>query len=227
MTSGRGVVKVLLDAVTIVLAVGALWVVGERVLYALAPRVDVTQRITREVPDWRSIADSGALVGVSGALVTVTEFGDYLCPFCKRAEQYLSGIGAEYPSEVAFSYRNYPLDTLGFRAAMAAVCADEVGAFPEVHAVLFGRPDSIGKWTWSEVAAQAGVSDVEEFEDCVVSDRARNQVVLDTLVAHGLGITGTPAFLINGRFVQGFQGAAVMDSLVLSALNDARRPIGR
>src|SRR3989338_2128908 len=80
-------------------------------------------------------------LGPAGAKITITEFADYHCGFCKRAEPTIEQVLKNYPTQVRLVFRHYPLsDTPGqgsFLTHEAAVCAQEQGKFWEFHNDLF------------------------------------------------------------------------------------------
>lgn len=91
--------------------------------------VDGTQ--PHRIQAWRDYSVEGQRMGFSGAPVTVVEFSDFQCPYCKKAWQDLQDIRKEHPNAVAVVFRNFPLSIHKFAegAAVAAECAARQGAF--------------------------------------------------------------------------------------------------
>jgi len=147
-----------------------------------------------------AIAGSGHAKGPANAAVTVIEFSDYECPFCRRAEPVVEQILREYAGRVRFEYRHFPLESIHPKArgaAEAAVCADEQGRFWEYHAQLFGDGKGLAQKELVAHATNAGL-DVAAFQACVADGRARARVDADVAAGQAAGVTGTPAFFVNG-----------------------------
>ena len=157
--------------------------------------------------------DGAPARGGAKAPVTIVEFSDFHCPFCKRVVPTLKELETKYGDKVKVVVRDYPIDQLhpGARKAHeAARCAGEQGKFWEFHDVLFtGEPDSSPQ-RLKAYAKQVGV-DVAKFDGCVASGKAKELVQKDIDEAGRLGINGTPAFFINGELIS---GAQPLDSFV-------------
>src|SRR5919198_152273 len=146
--------------------------------------------------------------GAATAPVTLIEFADFYCPYCRKSEQAVNTILAKYGDRIRLVFKDLPLDGLHAGArklSEAARCAAEQGLFWEFHDAAFGStPDSKGHI--SELAmAQRVDADVETFERCVASGRYRSLVQSDVDEAARLGISGTPTFFVNGRILVGVQ----------------------
>jgi protein-disulfide isomerase len=89
-------------------------------------------------------------------------------------------------------------------AAEAAQCANEQGKFWEYHDKLFGNQQSLTDETFTKHATELGL-DVEKFNACYTSGKFRADVKQDGVDAAKFGVTGTPAFFVNGRFLSGAQ----------------------
>jgi protein-disulfide isomerase len=147
------------------------------------------------------VAGTGHVKGPEGALVTVIEFSDYECPFCRRAEPVVEQMLKEYAGNVRFEYRHFPLESIHPQArpaAEAAVCADEQGQFWPYHAQLFaGDGSALAQPQLLASATKIGL-DVNAFQACIASGRARARVDADLAAGKAAGVSGTPAFFVNG-----------------------------
>jgi protein-disulfide isomerase len=151
--------------------------------------------------------DGAPIRGVKEAPVTLVEFSDFHCPFCSRAQATLKQLLDRYPGKVKLVYRDFPLDRLhpqARKAAEAARCAGDQGKFWEYHDLLFSNtpraaPDDLRRY------AQQVALDVPKFEQCIASGAHRITVQRDIDEGARLGVTGTPAFFINGRPLEGAQ----------------------
>jgi protein-disulfide isomerase len=143
--------------------------------------------------------------GPAAAPVTIVEFSDYQCPFCKRAEPTVKQVMDTYKDKIRLVFRNYPLPFHEHArpAAEAALCANAQGKFWEFHEKLFAAAaltdDAIKK-----LAADAGL-DAAKFDECVKKGQFKADVDKDVAEGGGVGVNGTPAFFINGRMLSGAQ----------------------
>jgi len=147
-----------------------------------------------------AIAGKGHAKGPENALVTVIEFSDYECPFCRRAEPVVEQMLKEYAGKVRFEYRHFPLESIHQQArgaAEAAACADEQGRFWEFHAQLFAGASSLTQPQLRAHAKKIGL-DEAAFQACVAEGRGRSRVDADLAAGEAAGVTGTPAFFVNG-----------------------------
>jgi len=175
-----------------------------------------------KVADWKSYATDGIRVGAASAPVTIVEFSDFQCPFCKRAATYLDSVRLRHPSDVAIVYRHYPLHRYAIAAAQLAECANSRGVFWPVQLALFNGADSIGTRPWASYARAGGMPDTTDLSDCMSQSWVSARLRTDSIAADRLGVTGTPTFVINETRVPGFPGDTVLDRYVDAALRSAR-----
>jgi protein-disulfide isomerase len=151
--------------------------------------------------------DGAPVRGAADAPVTVVEFSDFECPFCKQTQPTLKQLFERYPGKVRLAYRDFPLDSIhpqARRAAEAARCAHDQGKFWEYHDVLFTESPRLALEDLRRYAGQAGV-DVTKFDSCLAAGTHKAAVQRDLDEGNRLGVTGTPAFFINGRALTGAQ----------------------
>lgn len=169
--------------------------------------------------------DDDAFLGPADAPVVIVEFSDFQCSYCGRwYDETLPLILANYPQEVKFVYRDFPIfgeDSL--RAALATECAEEQDKFWEMHNRLFDRLHEEEKPVLSEetlvgYAQELGL-ETRGFSECLSSQRYFDEVLLDYQVAQSYGLRGTPGFVINGVvYTIGAQPFAVFDQIIQSEL---------
>ena len=212
-----------LNVATVVLTLSALGVVGvrfwqHRTSAALAARISLPPPVA--VANWISYAQSDERIGPATAAVTITEFGDFQCPFCLRVAGELAAIRARHPSDVNLLFRNFPLEIhkYGFGAARAAVCAARQGQFAAYHDQLFSHRDSLGRIPWSRFAQAAGVPHLDTFDACVRDTLQFPEIDRDTAAGARLGVIATPTLLINGLEVVGDPGPDSLEHYVVAAL---------
>ena len=164
--------------------------------------------------------------GPEDAPVTLTEFSDFECPYCRRFFDTLKQLKADYEGQLRVVYRQYPLETThpnAFKAAEASLCAREQGKFWEMHDLLFAEQDQLDVEALKEKARRLGLEQ-ETFDTCLDSGRHAAEIQRDIEAGNRLGITGTPFVLING--VQAPGGAAPYDviaEMIDRELERARR----
>jgi len=143
--------------------------------------------------------------GGEKAPITIIEFSDYECPFCKRAEPTVQQVLKAYGDKVRFVYRHYPLEfhAKARPAAEAAECANAQGKFWEFHDKVFASAD-LSETKLKAIAGEIGL-DQAKFDECLAKHASKDAIDKDMADASGVGVTGTPAFFINGRMISGAQ----------------------
>ncbi len=177
-------------------------------LASLRSRAKIVVRLEPPAAARIDVAIAGApLRGAPDAAVTVVEFSDFECPFCKQANGTLAKLMETYSGKIRLVYRDFPLENIhpqARRAAEAARCARDGGKFWEYHDVLFVQSPKLAPEDLKRYASQVGL-DVEKFDTCLAGGAQSAPVQKDLDEGTQLGITGTPAFFINGRFLSGAQ----------------------
>ena len=175
---------------------------------ALRADARVTVRLEPPPVTRQAVSIDGAPVrGEAAAPITLVEFSDFHCPFCRRVKPTLARLLEQYAGKIRLVYKDLPLDSLhpqARRAAEAGRCAGEQGKFWEYHDLLIDRGNDASDGTLTAVAAQAGL-DGPAFNACLASGKFREAIQRDVAEAERLGISGTPAFFINGRALSGAQ----------------------
>ncbi|MDH3498103.1 MAG: DsbA family protein [Gemmatimonadota bacterium] len=161
--------------------------------------------------------------GPAAARVTIIEFTDYQCPFCRRhAVEVLPHLLARWGDSVRYVVRNFPNLVLHPRALPAAVaveCAHVQGRFWEYRSVLLRDSIDLSP-TGLHQAATGAALDTAAFARCVATRATRPVVALDLLDAWEAGVFGTPTFFINGRRFPGERALADLNEFVARALSD-------
>ncbi|MBD3359855.1 MAG: thioredoxin domain-containing protein [Candidatus Buchananbacteria bacterium] len=143
--------------------------------------------------------------GPVDAEVVIVEFADFQCPFCKQANPIIQQIRQEYKDQVKIIYRDF-VDAAShpqaLNAAMAAECADEQGEFWSYHDMIFSNQANLSIEKFKSIAVTLGL-DTEQFNKCLDDKKYSFEVFNDLEDGAKLGITGTPAFFINGSKIEG------------------------
>ena len=144
--------------------------------------------------------------GPDDALVTMVEFSDFQCPFCKKVTSTLEEIKARYKGDLRLVFRQRPLPMHpdARQGAQAALAAHRQGKFWEMHDKLFAAPSDMTKPTFLRYAQELGL-DTAMFELDLDSAEITQMIKDDEAIADRLGSRGAPAFFINGRFISGAQ----------------------
>jgi protein-disulfide isomerase len=151
------------------------------------------------------VAATGPARGPADAPVTIIEFSDYQCPFCRRAEPTVEQVLQQYEGKVRFVFRHFPLDRIHPQArgaSEAAACAAEQGKFWEYHAALFAGNADLDRTGLDAAATKAGLDDAA-FKTCVDTRKTQALVEADVKDGEAAGVSGTPAFFINGIPLRG------------------------
>ncbi len=142
--------------------------------------------------------------GPAGAPITIVEFTDYQCPYCHRAQGTIDQVLQRYSGKVRLVHLDFPLDGHpgAFPAARAARCAGDQGKFWEYHHGLMTEPGALDDADLRGRASKLGL-DGPAFATCVSS--GRHDAAIQAALAQGeeLGVSGTPAYFVNGRMISG------------------------
>ncbi len=141
--------------------------------------------------------------GSADAPVTIIEFSDFQCPYCKKASEVLKEVLAVYPNKIRFAYKEFPLIQIHQNAqpaAMAAECAGDQGKFWEMHDMLFGNQDKLDKDSLAKYANRLKLN-IADFNNCLSSEKNKAKIEADSKLAADFGVSGTPAFFVNGQLM--------------------------
>jgi protein-disulfide isomerase len=169
-------------------------------------------------------ADPARLRGDAKAPVTIVEFSDYQCPYCQAVESTLKQVLAKYEGQVGLAYRDFPLTQIHPQAQLAAEaahCAAEQGRFWEYHDLLFANQSMLEQAGLVENAKRLGL-DETRFDGCLNGRDFRSAVEADQQSGLRAGVTGTPAFFINGIYLNGNQPASEFARIIDDELEAIR-----
>jgi len=163
----------------------------------------------------------GALMGAD---VTIVEFSDFECPFCRQAHPQLSRVAREHSDRVAFAFKHYPLSMHEHArdASRATIAAQKQGKFWEMHDLLFENQHSLAPSDIEGYARELDL-DMERFRAAMESEETEALIERNRAEGRDLGVDGTPRIFVNGRpFTEPVEA---LDTYVREelALIDARR----
>lgn len=155
------------------------------------PRIDVS-------------VDDDPFLGPADARVTIVQFAEYQCPYCGKAAATIDRVLDSYPGKVRMVFRDFPL---GFHdraipAAVAANCAGQQGRYWEMHRALMADQQALDDPTL-ERHARAAELDLGRWQKCRRDPAMQMEVEKDMADGSAAGVTGTPAFFINGIMLSG------------------------
>jgi protein-disulfide isomerase len=136
--------------------------------------------------------------GPANAPVTIIEFTDFECPWCKRSQEQVKAVERAFPGQVRFVDRMFPL-TMHARAmpaAEAAYCAKDQGKFWEMREKLF-ESQALADDDFKKYAKELGLNQ-SKFDTCMSSDKYVEIIQLDMAEGQRAGVRGTPTFFVNG-----------------------------
>ena len=145
-------------------------------------------------------------LGPKNAPVTVIEFADFQCPFCKRSEDAVMAIHQKYGDRIQLVFMDFPLSfhPHAMPAANAARCAEAQGKFWQYHDALFGDQSKLEPGDLKATAKKLGL-DMTKFNACFDKSQYDQAIQKDLEEGHRLNVNGTPTFFIDGREIVGAQ----------------------
>jgi predicted DsbA family dithiol-disulfide isomerase len=159
--------------------------------------------------------DPARVRGDAKAPVVIVEFSDYQCPYCRRVQPTLLALLERYKGKVALAYLDYPLREIHPQAQLAAEaarCAGEQGKFWEYHDLLFTQT-SLQRDILNAHAQRLGL-EMQRFDACLGAGKYRGGVEADFQAGIRAGVGGTPAFFINGVFLDGAQSQTEFERII-------------
>jgi protein-disulfide isomerase len=168
------------------------------------------------------VSDGDFRLGPENAPVTVFEFSDFQCPFCRMGASAMREILAKHPNDVRLVFKNFPIDTachpglerqlhpFACRAALLARCAGRKNPelFWKAHDALFGVPE-LSEEVLTRIPQELSLPR-GELERCMESPAPLLKVKQDIALARSLGVTGTPTFFVNGRRSPEYRDGALL-----------------
>ena len=162
--------------------------------------------------------DNNPILGSKDAKVTIVEFSDFQCPYCGRFySESLPQIEENYvkTGKVKIVFRHFPLSFHPYaqKASEATECANEQGKFWEYHNKLFENQGALTITDLKQYATDLGL-DATKFNACLDSGKMASEVQKDFNAGQQYGVSGTPAFFVNGVSIVGAQPYAAFQQLI-------------
>jgi protein-disulfide isomerase len=154
-------------------------------------------------------------LGAKDAPVTIVEFTDFQCPYCKATEATLKDLKAKYGDKIRLVHMDFPLPfhQHAMDAANAARCANDQGKFWQYRDSLFANQGKLAPADLKATAKTLGM-DSTKFDACFDKASYDAQIKADQAIGEKAGVDGTPAFFIDGRPLTGAQPPAKFEELI-------------
>jgi predicted DsbA family dithiol-disulfide isomerase len=167
-------------------------------------RTDDHVKVALEEPRVNVASAGHPWTGGKDAPVTIVEFSDFQCPYCRSAEPVLKQVRAKYGDKVKLVYMDFPLGMHqhAMDAAVAGRCAAEQNKFWELHDAMFSDQTKLDAAGLKASAAKVGL-DMAKFNACLEAKPGANGIKSDQAQGERLGVSGTPTFFVNGRELVG------------------------
>jgi len=158
-------------------------------------------------------------MGEKDAKITIIEFSDYQCPYCKRVRPTIWRLVDEYKGKMSYTFMDFPLNfhKEAKKAHEAAHCAGDEGKYFEFNRKIFDNQTKMGLEDLKKYARDLKLN-VSDFEKCLSSDKYAKLVDDFTKAGMYAGVTGTPAFFINGILISGAQPYESFKEIIESEL---------
>jgi len=192
-----------------------VWVVaGQKFNFNPNKKASDIQRVAVSVDDDPS-------VGPADAPITIVEFGDFQCDFCKQfQDETFQPLMDAYPNQIRYVLRDFPitdLHPLAETAAEAADCAGSMGKYWEMHDVIFTNQIDLSVENLKTWAGQLNL-DTTQFNSCLDTSQFATEIQHDKDDGLSYGVGGTPTFFINGLVLEGSQPLSAFQQIIDSEL---------
>jgi protein-disulfide isomerase len=184
---------------------------------ALLDRLKKNEPVKILLEPKRVVVDSGGhpALGAKDAPVTIVEFTDFQCPYCKATETTLKQLRDKYGDKIRLVHMDFPLPfhSHALDAANAARCANDQGKFWQYRDSLFANQSKLAPVDLKATAKTLGLNSTE-FDACFDKAKYDSQIKSDQAAGEKVGVDGTPAFFIDGRPLTGAQPTSKFEELI-------------
>jgi len=194
---------------------------GQELVKELRPNYAVT--VALHPPKIEVATDGKPSLGVDNAPVTIVEFSDFQCPFCRQVQPTLKRLMTDYAGKVRLVFRDFPLRSIhpqAQKAAEAAQCAAEQQKFWSYHDKLFAAT-SLQVADLKKYAHELDLNE-EQFTSCLDSNKYAGGIDADMQAGQNAGVNATPTFFVNGYPLSGAASYEHFKEVVDAALEQAQ-----
>lgn len=171
-----------------------------------------------------ALAATDPSAGSASAPVTLVEFSDFQCPYCRQVAPTLKQLREKYGDKLRIVWKDFPLTQIhpqAFKAGEAGHCAAEQGKFWEYHDRLFANQQALQPSDLKKHAADLGL-DAAKFDACLDSSKYGDRVREGVAQGSRLGVNSTPTMYVNGRLISGAQPYEVIAGVIDEELSRSR-----
>ncbi len=188
-------------------------------------RSDAHVKVTMAAPRVKVVSAEHPWTGGKDAPVTIVEFSDFQCPYCRSAEPVLKQVRAKYGDKIKFVYMDFPLGMHqhAIDAAVAGRCAADQDKFWQLHDAMFSDQTKLDAAGLKASAAKVGL-DSTKFNSCFDAKTGIAGIKSDQAQGERLGVNGTPTFFVNGREMVGMESANGFSDVIDDELSHAGAP---
>jgi protein-disulfide isomerase len=176
------------------------------------------------------VSEDDHIQGPPDAPVTLVEYGDFQCPYCRAAHFVIKNVQADMGDDLRFVFRHMPLTQVHPMAEVAAEASEAAaaqGKFWPMHDGLYENQDALSPNLIMALAKRMGL-DMQRFTDDLQNHRHRDKVRGDFMGAVRSGAAGTPTFFINGERYEGaYDEASLLEALQMAAQSGAGMRVPR
>lgn len=149
--------------------------------------------------------DKAATQGPKNALVTIVWGSEFACPYCEQMRPVMDQLREDYPKDIRIAYKNYvvhpPIATI---PALAGCAANKQGKYTSLEPLIWDKGFKAGRNLSAEnmekLAGEAGL-DLDKFKSDMNGEECKRLIREDQAQLAAVGVSGTPAFYINGRWL--------------------------
>jgi len=177
------------------------------------------------------IDDDDASIGPKDAKVTVVQFADFQCGYCKKLEHAMAAARKTYEGKVRFVFKHFPMNPrcnkvvqnekhkYACEAALSGECARRQGKFWPMHAELYKNQHRLERSDLDHYAELAGL-EPKSFAACMSDPSAMEAVLRDTEEGGRVKVNGTPRTFVNGRLFSGVLSEDLLDFVIRIELGE-------
>ncbi len=186
---------------------------------------NLVNSVLSQPPTSVPLSQTAPSFGPRRAPITIVEYSDFQCPYCRIAAFTLHSVVNRYPEAIRVEFRNFPLDQacnpemqftphpVACEAARVALCAQREGKFVEAYKILFQEQSSLLPGRTLELLKATDIP-ANQIQSCLDSPETSAALIHDIEEAKRLGVKSTPTFFINGHKLEGALPAAVWYKII-------------
>lgn len=165
--------------------------------------------------------------GPDDALVTIVEYSDFQCPYCRRLSRILQEVAKREPKLLKYRFKHFPMSFHKHAkpAAIASVCAQRQGKFWEMHDLLYDNQHDLDPEDLAGYALKIGL-DMDRYRGCIKDPAALAKVEQDRKEGKADSVRGTPTMFINGWRTVGARPADALQAMVRQAAQNVKKAQG-